>query len=291
MEIRAVNFGDDKLCPFAGSGMVVVLETSPHQARLFHAPTLREWVVPINNNYDQRGNVTRYGLRQASGPKDLLWPVNQSQSKCDVVKLVELIRQRCQWSWLYAKDFNLQTVIAVLMALTSLSEVEVRNDLQSLRLSTTPVKTRPPGRSGARPVALGGSSVADETKKSSGHRTGVKYLNTDKCDATKFRGQKQLVAQAIGAFSTFKTLEEIVEKVEKNGGYTVAAAGGVTDSVHYHLRQMVKDGLIQEEVPAEETKEVAEGTAKGTNAPAPPKAKKSKAKKTEEAPKEEAVNA
>lgn len=90
--------------------------------------------------------------------------------------------------------------------------------------------------------------MATDTK-ASGHRAGVKYQTTDKLDAGKFRGQKALVAKALGAYSTPKTLEEIVRKVEANGEYKIKAVGGVTDSVHYHLRCLVKDGLITELVP------------------------------------------
>lgn len=83
----------------------------------------------------------------------------------------------------------------------------------------------------------------------SGHRDALYLALVSKLKVDGLKGQAAKVATAILAFTTAKSLTEIVDKVKANGEYKVKAEGGVADSVHFHLRKFVADGLVKETKP------------------------------------------
>jgi hypothetical protein len=79
------------------------------------------------------------------------------------------------------------------------------------------------------------------------------FKNTPTLGMKIFKGQKQLVVDALLSSPEPKTLEEIVTLVNKDGAYgelindwAQEKAGGVRGSVHYHLKELMKFGMVKE---------------------------------------------
>lgn len=276
MEIRMI-YSNHPECPFSGFGLVIAWPQE-HFVRVMHPITLKEWTMPVRDHLNQQGVVDRDGYINSTNDTDLLWPVNQSKTKFSPEKMVNILRHSFQRECLYQGTISGETWVSVknaLINLTGLSEEVVEADLKELEKSTHSMP-RPHGK---KPRQVQMEGVMPAKKKASNHRSGL-YVATPKLDPEKFKGQRNLVAKALGAFSTPKDLQTIVEKAEKNGGYKVAADGGITDSVHYHLRELVKMNLVKETKIEEPAAPKAEK--------APKKAKKA-AEEVSEAPIEEAV--
>jgi hypothetical protein len=273
VEVRLMKIVENADCPFSGSGLVIAW---PYEnfVRLMHPLTLEEWTMPVRDRLNQQGVVDKEGFVNSTGDSDLLWPVNQSQFKFDPAKMVDILRHSYQRACLYGKGDGM-TFVSVREALRELQNLPaeaVEADLKALEESTRSMhKPR-----GTKPKQLIMEGTMAAKKKSSSHREGIEYLATQKLDPEKFRGQRQLVAKALGSYSTPKSLEIITEKVKANGGYKVNADGGLADSVHYHLRELVKMNLVKE---SKDEK------------PEPKASKKKETKETKEPKQEEAVEA
>jgi hypothetical protein len=272
VEVRVVTISSIKECPFSGTGMVLVW-TYENMARLVHPITLDEWTMPIRDHLNQQGVVDKEGLVNSSEDTDLLWPINQSQVKFSPDRLVATLRHSFQRRCLYGTcDGSIRTLVRqALSELQGILPEAVDEDLNRLEESTRSMP-KPRGVKPPKQITMEGNMAAK--KKASNHRDGITYVATQKLDPEKFRGQRQLVSKALGAFSTPKDLETIVKKVESNGGYKVAADGGTTDSVHFHLRELVKSNLVkeikeEETVKKEPTKKEAKLASDGVTNPVP----------------------
>ena len=77
------------------------------------------------------------------------------------------------------------------------------------------------------------------------------YLKTTKLSDAKFRGQKELVVEALSRCSTPVTLEALVPMVDCDGRYSALLNewakenGGVKGSIRYHLRELRRRGMVQ----------------------------------------------
>lgn len=261
MEVRVVRVNNLPEAPFSGSGMVVVVEANENVVRLLYPMTLDEWSMPFKDRLNQHGVVDREGFINSTEDVDVLWPENKSTYQFDPLSLADKIRTEIQRQWLYGVNRPTKadrgTLVKVLTWLRGIPEEEVDADLRQLQDTTVPIQ-KPVKAPKPKQQKLEGENMAKKEKKpskASGHRENVLYLATPKLDADKFRGQRKAVAKALGAYSTPKSLEDLVKKVEAGGEYKVAAAGGITDSVHFHLRELVKEGLVKEdkiEAPAKE---------------------------------------
>jgi hypothetical protein len=256
MEVRMMTIEKIADCPFSGTGMVLVWPYE-NMAKLMHPLTLDEWTMPIRDHLNQQGTVDKEGLVNSTEDYDQLWPVNQTPFKFSTDKLVAILRHSFQRKCLYGTCDG-ATWVSVKDALTQLQGLQpevVEADLRALEESTRAM-ARPRGARQPKQSTMEGN-MAPKKEKASNHREGVSYVATQKLDPDKFRGQRQLVAKALGSYSTPKDLETIVKKVESNGGYKVAASGGVSDSVHYHLRELVKTNLVKEVLDEAPKKEAA----------------------------------
>jgi antitoxin MazE len=78
------------------------------------------------------------------------------------------------------------------------------------------------------------------------------YLKTDKLKASKFRGQKALVVEALADCTGPVTLKVLIPLVDRNGRYiTLLNAwarenGGVRGSILFHLRALKRLGMVKE---------------------------------------------
>jgi hypothetical protein len=79
------------------------------------------------------------------------------------------------------------------------------------------------------------------------------FKNTASLGMKTFKGQKQLVVDALLNSADPKTLEEIVALADKDGAYgklindwAQEKAGGVRGSVGYHLKELMKFGMVKE---------------------------------------------
>jgi hypothetical protein len=79
------------------------------------------------------------------------------------------------------------------------------------------------------------------------------FVKTEKLKEAKFRGQKELVVQALSSFSSPQTIQEIEKVANRGGRYGkllnewAQENGGVHGSVLYHLRELEALGMIKVE--------------------------------------------
>lgn len=282
MEVRIIKTNEVPGCPFSGSGTVVVLETSDQMAHLMYPPTLETWTMPIRDHLNQQNVVDREGFVNSTEDCDQLWPTNLTPYKFEPEKLAQVIRREVQRRYLYQLPIpcGRDWVVKVLSVLLNWSEEETDKDLRRLYESTKPIpRYKAPKIEQAKFAGTPGKEVTMAKKKvSSSHRQGVLYLATPKLDPEKFKGQCKLVAKALGSYSTMKDLDTIVKKCESNGEYKVNADGGITDSVHFHLRELVKEGVVKEQkIEVEKEAPAPKATKKG-----PKVVEKAAAEETEE---------
>lgn len=252
IEVRRVYLPAGEDHPYTGHGTLIVTGMFEHAVRLMHPVSLEEFHMRLRDLVKD-GEVIDPGFINNSEDDDLLWPVNKSTFKFSPDGLIAILRHSYQRRCLYGTVEGCRsTVKEVLVALSGLSPEEVEGDLKALEEAT---RSMPKPR-GVKPKQLNMEGVMAPKKKASNHRDGVCYVGTQKLDPDKFKGQRNLVAKALTAFSTPKNLETIVKKVESNGGYKVNADGGITDSVHFHLRELVKNNVVKE-IKEEEPKETA----------------------------------
>jgi antitoxin MazE len=77
------------------------------------------------------------------------------------------------------------------------------------------------------------------------------YVKTAKLDGAKFKGQKAYVVEVLANSAAPASIEELAPLVDEGGRYSALLNewarenGGVKGSIKYHLRELVKRGMVE----------------------------------------------
>ena len=89
--------------------------------------------------------------------------------------------------------------------------------------------------------------MREDRRKSRVRHRARTYLAKPNLDPSRWHGQRRLIAQVLRSYVEPRTLDQIVFEIKANGGYKIKAKGGFVDSVHWHLRALVKDQYVEEQ--------------------------------------------